>query len=203
MHIFFCLQGKSDLISLVRAMCAKFSQQCPVYTRRISIPDPQTMQQLAFRHMGSSSLPRNLASPTIQAINKPTLPQGVQSPFVYPAFPPALPYDSQVALQLEITKLQKELADSQQNLQDVITQLEDERARSASTAEEVASLQQQLKLKEEQNQHVKQNLEMITSRLLQAREEIEREKAEKEEVRLTLNSRLSDLSLATDKMLQQ
>jgi len=146
----------------------------------------------------SSSLQRNFAPQTTQTFKTPQLPH-----FNYPASPPALQYDPLFVLQMELTKTRKELEDNQQNLQDIITQLEDERARSASTAEEVASLQQQLKLKEEQKQHVKQNLEEITSRLLLAREEIEREKAEKEEVRLTLNSTLSDLSLATDKMLQQ
>ena len=122
--------------------------------------------------------------------------------FNYPASPPALQYDPLFVLQIELTKTRKQLEDNQQNLQDIITQLEDERAKSSSTAAEVASLQQQLTFEERQKQRVEQNLEEITSRLLETREEIEREKAEKEEVRLTLNSTLSDLSQANDKLLK-
>lgn len=129
-------------------MCARFSQQCPVYT---------------IGHTRSSSLQRNFVPQTTQTFKTPQLPH-----FNYPASPPALQYDPQFVLQMELTKTRKELEDNQQNLQDIITQLEDERAKSSSTAAEVASLQQQLTFEERQKQRVEQNLEEITSRLLLA-----------------------------------
>ena len=117
----------------MQAMCARLSQQCPVYT---------------IGHARSNSLQWNFAPQTIQAFKTPQLPQGTQIHFSLPASPPALQYDPQFVLQMELTKTRKELEDNQQNLQDIITQLEDERAKSSSTAAEVASLQQQLTFEE-------------------------------------------------------
>ena len=171
----------------MQALCVRFSQQCPVYT---------------VGHARSSSLQRNFAPQTIQAFNRPPFPHGFQAPFTHPPSPPALPFDPQFAVQLELTKTRKDLAENQQNLQDVIKQLEDERAKSSSTTAEVVRLQQQLTFEGEQKQRVEQNLEEITSRLLLAKEEVENEKAEKEALKLTLDSTVSELNQANGRILQ-
>ena len=162
----------------MKALCAQFSIQCPVYTT-------------TYR-----TLPQSYGPQKLQASR--------QLSDIQPPSPISAISHNPVVMQIELVKNQKEITDLQQSLQDAYTQLEEERSKPhpPSNSEEMASLQQQLRDEKRYKEHTEQKLEEIASRLVVVREELEEEKAEKEALQLTLHSTETELDQAKNGMLQ-